>query len=234
MVSGQWKVLLVVAVFLLGACARPPRQQTQLPTQLESQWQMPMAAPEQPRSAGSLWTSQQGSMYGDIKASRVGDIVTVAIAEQAQASKEASTSTDRSSSAGLGIDSLFGLEKNIGTINSTINPSQLVKGSANNEFEGSGETSRQENLTATLTTRVTEVLPNGNMRIEGSKTVTVNNEDQIVALTGIVRPEDVTPDNFINSKYILDARIAYTGKGIISDKQRPGWLVRLLDMVSPL
>jgi flagellar L-ring protein precursor FlgH len=92
---------------------------------------------------------------------------------------------------------------------------------------------RKEDLVATLSTRVVEVLPNGNLCSEGGKTVTVNNEDQIIRLAGIVRPADISYNNFVDSKYILDARISYTGKGVISDKQKPGWLVRVLDNVWP-
>jgi flagellar L-ring protein precursor FlgH len=80
---------------------------------------------------------------------------------------------------------------------------------------------------------VVEVFPNGNLRIEGGKTITVNREEQIIVLTGIVRPNDISSQNIINSKYVLDAKIAYTGKGVISDKQGPGWMTRILDNVWP-
>ncbi|BCR06610.1 flagellar L-ring protein [Desulfuromonas versatilis] len=189
--------------------------------------------PPTPKTPGSLWTDQQGGLFYDVKARSVGDIVTVAIFEAASASKEAQTSTGRSSSASAGIDRLFGLEKNIGTINSAIDPSQLVNASYDSDFEGSGKTSRKEDLVATLTTQVIEVLPNGNLRIEGSKAVTVNNEQQIIKLSGVVRQPDVSAQNIVDSKNILDARITYTGKGVISDKQGQGWLVRILDNVWP-
>ena len=77
------------------------------------------------------------------------------------------------------------------------------------------------------------MLPNGNLRIEGNKTVTVNNEMQIVKLSGVIRPTDVSPGNLVDSKNILNARIAYIGEGVISDKQQQGWLVRALDQVWP-
>jgi flagellar L-ring protein precursor FlgH len=186
-----------------------------------------------PRTPGSLWTQQQGGLFYDIKARNAGDIVTVAIFERASASKEANTSTSRDSSASAGIDRLFGLEKNIGTINSAINSSRLVDATYQSDFEGSGKTSGREDLVATLTAQVTEVLPNGNLVINGSKTVTVNREQQLIRLSGIVRQADISPHNIVDSKNILDARIAYTGKGVISDKQGQGWLVRILDNVWP-
>lgn len=193
----------------------------------------PPVVAETPATAGSLWTTNQGSLFGDVKARSVGDIVTVAIFERASASKEASTSTGRNSSMSADLAKIFGLEKSIGTINGSINPAALVGVGYENEFSGSGSTVRREDLVATLTTRVTEVFPNGTMRIEGGKAVTVNREKQIIRLSGIVRQADISPRNIVDSQYILDARIDYTGKGVISDKQGQGWLVRILDHIWP-
>jgi flagellar L-ring protein precursor FlgH len=189
--------------------------------------------PEQPQAPGSLWTEGRGSLFRDNKARHVGDIVTVAIYEQASASKEASTATGRSSSMSAGITNLFGIEGNIANLNKFIDPTSLVNTSFDNDFDGSGSTSRKEDLVATLTAQVIEELPNGNLCIAGGKTVTVNNEDQIILLEGIIRPSDITSQNVVSSKHILDAKIAYTGKGVISDKQRPGWMTRVLDHIWP-
>ncbi len=117
--------------------------------------------------------------------------------------------------------------------NNAINPAALVNASTTNDFEGSGKTERTEKLDATLTTQVIEVMSNGNLRIEGNKTVTVNNEMQIVTLSGIIRQADISPGNTVDSKNILNARIAYVGEGVISDKQQQGWLVRGLDKYWP-
>jgi flagellar L-ring protein precursor FlgH len=186
-----------------------------------------------PTTAGSLWTEGQGSLFYDLKARNLGDIVTVAIYEQASASKEASTSSGRDSSASADITKLFGLETDIGNLSSAIDETELLSAGFKNNFSGTGKTSRKEDLVATLTTRVIEVFPNGNFRIAGGKTVTVNNEKQIIRLSGIIRPADISPANVVDSQHILDANIEYTGNGIISDKQRPGWMVRLLDNVWP-
>ena len=182
---------------------------------------------------GSLYTDAQGSMFTANKAARVGDILTVLIYEQASAAKEAATSTGRSSSASLGIPRLFGVETSIANRNPNIDPANLLSASSNNTFDGTGKTSRRENLSATLTTRVLAVHPNGNMAIEGSKTVRVNNEHQIIRLSGLVRQADVTAHNTVDSIFILDAEIEYSGKGVVSDKQRPGWMVRVIDHVWP-
>ena len=190
--------------------------------------------PLPPATAGSLWTESRGGMFVDMKGRTVGDIVTVLILEKSSANKEATTSTDRKSTMSASISNLLGLEKYIGTIgNDMIDSTALIKAAMENNFEGGGKTGRKEDLTATLTTQVLEVLPNGNLRIEGNKTVTVNNEMQIVTLSGIVRQADVSPRNTVDSKFILNARIAYVGEGVISDKQQQGWLVRGLDAVWP-
>lgn len=222
-------LLLSVLSLLLGGCAAQRGASMARPLAPPP----PMAPPETPNTAGSLWTNRQGSLFGDIKASQVGDIVTVAIFEAASASKQASTATDRESNMSADLSTLFGLEKNISNINSTIDPSALVNTGFKNEFKGSGSTSRKENLVATLTSRVVTVYPNGNLGIEGSKSVTVNNEEQLIHLSGIVRPADISPQNIVDSKFVLDAQITYTGKGVISDKQSQGWLVRILDAVWP-
>jgi flagellar L-ring protein FlgH len=185
------------------------------------------------KSYGSLWREGQGSLFTANKATRAGDLLTVAIYEKASAKNEAATSAGRSSSASLGIPNLFGIETSIANKNPYLDPSNLISADSKTDFKGSGSTSREEKLSATITTRVVEVLEGGNLRIQGSKTVRVNHEDQVIRLSGIVRQADINVHNMIDSKYILDAKIEYTGKGIISDKQKPGWLVRLLDTVWP-
>ena len=92
---------------------------------------------------------------------------------------------------------------------------------------------RKEDLVASLTTQVIEVYPNGNLKIRGGKEVRVNAETQVIYLTGIVRPVDIMANNTIDSKHVLNARISYTGKGALSDKQEPGWLTRVVDNVWP-
>ncbi|MBA2881324.1 flagellar L-ring protein precursor FlgH [Desulfosalsimonas propionicica] len=231
--------ILLMAALVLGACAgqqKPgPGEQSRLiekPAQQDRQTGQQQKTPVRAQT-GSLWQNSSSSLFAANIATGVGDIVTVTISEQASAAKEAETSTGRSSSASVGIPKLFGYETALANKNPNLDPSSLISASTDNSFEGSGSTSREERLSATLTTRVVEEVEGGNLRIKGSKTVRVNNEDQIIRLTGIVRPYDITAYNTIDSKYILDARIEYTGDGIISEKQRPGWLARLIDIAWP-
>jgi len=224
-------VMTIFVAVLLSSCAGP---RSRVDIEKVEPIVPVISKPLPPQTAGSLWTESRSGMFSDMKGQTVGDIITVLIVERASASKQATTSTGRNSSMTAGIDNIFGLEKYIGQIgNDAISNATLVKAATENSFAGSGTTGRQEDLTATLTTQIIQVLPNGNLRIEGTKTVTVNDEMQIVKLSGIIRPADVSPGNIVDSKNILNARIAYVGEGVISDKQQQGWLVRGLDAVWP-
>lgn len=215
---------------LLTSCARPQEQIVNIPEPLEETQTEARGA----TSEGSLWPGEQHSLYADHKARTTGDILTITIAEKASASKMASTDSDRSSSISASLPNLLGLENsNLLAQNPNLDLSALVKADFANSFEGSGKTVRKEDLVASLTTQVIQVYPNGNLKIRGGKEVRVNNETQVIYLTGIVRPVDIMANNTIDSKHVLNARISYTGKGAISDKQHPGWLTRVIDNVWP-
>jgi len=186
-------------------------------------------------NSGSLWQKEKGEkgLYSDIKAYEKGDIVTVAIFESASANNEADTSTERESAASASMGSIFGLENRIEKISPGMDPTNLLQSEYSSSFDGSGETSREGELQATLTTRVVQVMPDGNLKIQGSKNITVNNESNIIRLSGIVRPEDIGAGNTVDSKYVLNSNIDYQGRGVISDKQGQGWLVRIMDNVWP-
>ena len=220
-----------MALLTLSACAAPEKQ---APVAYEPLEEIQAAAPEV-TEAGSLWKDGNTSMFSDRKAREVGDIVTVLISEQASATKAAATSTTRTSNMSASIPNFFGLENDDiwTTMHNPIDLENLVKADFSNGFDGNGTTSRKEDLSASLTTQVVGRYPNGQLKIRGGKEVMVNNEVQIIYLTGIVRPVDIHANNTISSTKILNARISYTGKGAISDKQEPGWAMRILDNVWP-
>lgn len=182
-------------------------------------------------SNGSIWQAGTAGLTEDFKARHKGDIVTILIVETASASKEAKTGTSRGTSISAGVPNFMGLEagvlKNFGDL------SKLLNASVDSTYAGAGSTSRQETLNATISAKVIDVLPNGNLMIEGRRNVKVNNEDQIIVVEGTVRPSDIGADNIVNSSLVADARIVYTGKGIISDRQSPGWLMNIIDKVWP-
>ena len=188
------------------------------------------------KSEGSLWqeNASLNELFMDHRARRVGDVVRISIAESSSASNGADTDSSTSSSVSMSISNFLGLENNTRfPSGSGFDPFGSITGTTNNTFQGSGTTQRSGELAASITARVTRVLPNGNLEILGKREITINNEKQFLALTGLIRPRDISPDNVILSTYISDAKIAYTGTGVINDKQEPGWLVRVLDTVWP-
>jgi len=225
------QLLLVCCALLLVACAKTQQPIIAIQEPLEEIHDPSPAITED----GSLWQQGNRSMFSDRKARDIGDIVTVLISEQASASKQASTSTDRSSDISASLTNFFGLENNkaITEAHNTIDLSNLVNADFTSGFDGNGSTTRKEDLVASLTTQVVGRYPNGQLKIRGGKEVMVNNEVQIIYLTGIIRPVDITAANTVSSTKILNARISYTGKGAISDKQSPGWGMRLLDNIWP-
>ena len=191
-------------------------------------------------SDGSLW-KDPASLYEDRKARRVNDLLTILIAENVTATNTASTNDSGDSSAKYGINDLFGANTDFGIQNlpllkklypaTKFSPS--ASGSSTSSFAGKGDTSRKGTITATITAKVVEVMPNSNMVVESRKEVVVNNEKQIVVLRGIVRPDDISTSNTIISTNVADAQIYLVGDGVLADKQSQGWLVRALDSVWP-
>ena len=169
---------------------------------------------------GDSLTVPSYSLYTDRRAQRVGDILTVLITEQSSASRAAKTYTqkkDEISASGGGTGVLDFIPLFSGGVD------------YKNRHDGVGRTSRQGRLWATITTRVVEILPNGDLRIEGKKTVQVNQDKEEITLKGLVRPEDIGPDNTVLSIYVADAQIGYKGKGAIDAGQKKGIFLRILD-----
>lgn len=221
------KMYMLLLLVLLTGCAT---EKTEIKTE---GFEDPQPRPAADYSSGSIWQSASGSVTDDLKARRRGDILTIVISETASASKEAKTGTSRDSSMSAGIPNLLGLENANITKSNFADLAKLINASNSSKFSGTGSTSRQENLKATITARVIDVQSNGNLMIEGRRNIKVNEEDQIIVLEGTVRPRDIAPDNTVNSIYVADARINYSGRGIISDRQSPGWLMNILDKIWP-
>ena len=186
----------------------------------------------------SLWDETYGTglLFVDHKARRVGDVVTVEIIESSSASKNASTKTSPDSSIEAGVDSLLGLPMNLGMKNflDSGQPfSPNVKGGFKSGFSGSGSTSRSGKITATISAEVVEVLPNNNLRIFGHREIKVNQENQIITVSGIARPQDIDGSNSLKSTSLAEAQIKYFGTGVIGDKQNQGWLAKFFEFICP-
>ena len=185
---------------------------------------------------GSLWSDngELARLYSDNRASRVGDIVTIRITENASGAKSASTKTAKDSSMDSAFsgnfNSFFGLPARVLGF---LSPSASAKIATKDSYAGNGATTRNDQLTASMTAMVTEVYPNGNLKILGHREVVVNSERQTMEVTGIVRPIDVDSRNTVQSTAIADAKISYSGFGVVDDKQHPGWLSRVFNFISP-
>jgi flagellar L-ring protein FlgH len=180
---------------------------------------------------GSLWPgeSSRNMLFTDNKARYVNDIVTIIIDESSSGQNKASTNSSKNSSTNAGINAMFGLNTSIVNSNANMGGTLAVGGESASTLKGTGDTSRGGTLQARLTARVVRVLDNGNLLIEGRRQLTLNAEDQFIVITGVIRPEDIAADNWVLSSNIADAKILYTGSGVLSDKQHPGWMTRALD-----
>ncbi len=194
-----------------------------------------VAPPTTPPPAGSLWSEVEArALIGmDGNARRVGDLITVRIAESANTSLVADTLTERRSESAYGIDAALGLDTSILKANPNMGSSVGLGGTSESRHDGRGQTSRTGTLEATITCTVQEVLPNGNLRIRGTKQVRVSRETQYLILEGVVRPRDILLDNTVQSDLIAEARIEFTGAGVLTDKQGPGWGTRAADALWP-
>ncbi len=193
--------------------------------------------PNQSQYAGAIWSPERHlRLYDDLRARQVGDIVTVAIVENASAKKEANTQSDRSSEIDASIDAALGWKwtaKGFVPATNSRDPASILKAKLDNKFKGTGLTDREDTMSASIACRVVQVLPSGNLYIKGSRLVQVNFEHQTITMEGIIRSSDISPSNVVLSTHVAEAKITYSGTGPVSDKQRPGWLVRVLDYVWP-
>jgi flagellar L-ring protein precursor FlgH len=147
--------------------------------------------------------------------------------ESVQALASADASSSRATEASAGFDALFGAEKKVNEL------PNLVAGKSNSSFDAKGSTSRSTTLQAYMTARVIDVLPNGNLVVEGKREVRVNNENQILYITGVIRPVDISRTNVIMSSSVAQMAVRVQGKGMVSQPLKPGWLYRILSGVMP-
>jgi len=180
---------------------------------------------------GSLFTdnSVNTNLLRDFKARQIGDLVFIDVVEESDATVTSNASRNRDSGNVAGIVPLV----NALPVNGATTAGSVIGELGKRKFEGKGTTGRTSNVKARITARVIEVLPNGDLRIEAVKLVKVNKETEQIAVTGIVRQNDLNSDNSIETVYIGDLRIEFNGKGIASADNGPGWLFRFFDKISP-
>ncbi len=231
------RLLLAVVALLAAGCVTDSIPKTPPVASPPVVYQAPEPAvdPENSVNPGSLWRTDAtfNDMFSNVKARQVGDIVTVRIVESAEAINKATTKTDRDSSIDAQLKAFFNLEQKFPAGRPDLNPFAQVKSGIKSEFEGAGETKRSGEFTAYISARVSAITTSGNLLITGSRSVTINNEEQIITLSGIIRPKDITPGNEVLSRYVSDAKIYYSGAGVINDRQKPGMLTRVFDTFWP-
>ena len=205
--------------------AQPGYQPVTMPTE---------QGPLGPRMANSLWTPNARSFFHDPRASHIGDIITIdiSIADAAQISD--TTTRTRTNSDDANLTNFFGLEGELAkALPSGADPASLVKMGSDTSNVGAGSVNRSETVNLTLAGLVTQVLPNGNLVVNGHQQVRVNFELRDLQIAGVVRPEDITSDNTVNLSQIAEARVSYGGKGQITDMQQPRYGSQLYDILMP-
>ncbi len=179
-------------------------------------------------SNGSIYNADNNRfLFEDIKARRVGDLITVILDEKTNAVKSATTSTSKDANIDLPGPTLLGLPV-------TMNGKEFLNNTVENNttFAGSGDSAQSNSLTGNITVTVANVLSNGNLMVQGEKLLTLNQGSEVVRISGIVRVADITPKNTIISTQIANANITYGGNGMVADSNRAGWATRFFN--SPL
>ncbi len=229
-------VSLVTSVLMVGCMPLPPKPDD------------PYYAPVLPRTPlpatqtnGAIYQADfDNNYFTDRKAFRVGDIITISLNERTQASKNASSQIQKDSSVDIGAPNIFGMAiapKNplsgLSALGMTNDNLSLEAGyGAERSTQGSGQTGQSNSLSGSITVTIAEVYPNGVLAVRGEKWLTLNTGDELVRISGIVRADDISTNNVVDSTRIADARITYSGTGAFANASKPGWLDRFF--LSPL
>lgn len=188
-----------------------------------------------PADGASLWSGNRESLLGDRRAMQRGDILTVVIEIDDQAQITNSTDRSRSASEEMGIPGLFGLPQRLDeTLHEGATMADAVSAGSTSSYQGDGSVSRQEKLTLRVAATITERMPNGVLRVQGSQEVRVNNEIRELLVAGFVRPEDISRQNEVTYDKIAGARISYGGRGQITDVQQPRYGQQVADILLPM
>ncbi len=213
--------LLAVGALLLAGCAASPTDKMAL-QKLEP---LPIPAQPQPMNAhpanGAIWqNSTNVALFEDSRAHRVGDLITILIAENANASKSTNTTIAKSDTVSAGLSSLFGVQPTLGQYSPSLGATSSQK------FGGNGATTQSNTFTTTLQATIVQVMSNGNLEISGQKEVLLNGGHEFIRVVGVVRAADVTPQNTVSSTQIADARVEYSGNGSVYDAAKVPWLTK--------
>lgn len=232
---------LVLAACALAACAPASKKAAPMPQVTPTVAKAPPPAD----NPGSVFSQNQPTfLFDDTRARRIGDILTINIVDTSKSDLKAETKNDRTGSNTLGVSNYFGNKELAGNLSGQlggptfgmkglVGSDPMVSNFTTQKFQSKGETKRESAVTAAIGCRIVNILPGGVMQVEGARQTRVNNENQIIVVRGLVRPIDVGPDNTVPSTMLADCQIEYYGEGDLADRQKSGWLTRILDNVWP-
>lgn len=211
-------IAIALSLLLLEACTPLPQRDPAFAPVAPADLRPPA------QSSGSIYQAGYDMrLFEDNKAMRVGDILTIKFNEKTQAKKKDDLNTKKENQMEVKVPSLFGMAASVLTGNDVATKLESTK-----QFKGAGDADQSNSLSGDISVTVVELLPNGNLRVRGEKRVTLNQGDEYVRLSGIVRPVDVDPSNTISSDKVADATIMYTGNGAMADASKMGWLGRIV------
>jgi flagellar L-ring protein precursor FlgH len=213
------RLLAVLACFALSACGFLPAKPLK-PDPVVAR----VLPPPTPRTDGAIYQSgQQIELFADLKARRVGDVLTIRLTESTNASKSAATKTAKTTGVSMTGPTVLGKTFTAGGV-----PLSTTLNSADS-FDGEGSSTQGNSLAGSLTVTVMEVQPNGNLVVQGDKTLKLNQGDEFVHVSGVVRRADIATDNTVTSDKVADAHISYSGRGVIDSANTMGWLAKFFN-----
>jgi len=229
------RLSIIFLLSSLAACASSPQQmQADFDNTKKEDTAIAQAVPAPtPEVTSSLWGSKARLFrYG--RQFRQGDLITVVVSESASAKRKMDLNKKKTSTSKAGISAMLGVENSIVKANPNITPSALLDFNTKKDFKGAADTSNSDTLTATLTAVVIGVYANGNMKISAKKMLEVNGNKQMIKITGLIRPQDITANNEIKSSQIAQAYVSYGASGQMHNTADDGWLAKIIEGVWPL
>lgn len=221
-----WLSTAAVVLMVSTAAAQQPigsdKYDDQLARYLESARKQ---ATNSPAGGSNDWMN---GLMGDLRAKQINDLVTIRVVESITASGTADSSLSKASNGSASLPKFFGAESKLPAL---IDPTNLASAKSSTGFKGAGTTTRAGELSAVVTGRVAEVLPNGDLFVESVREIEINGDRQVVVLTGVVRTADISPSNVVLSTSLGQLQIRYFGRGLMKDSLSPGWLVRVLNKI---
>jgi len=215
------KIAVVVFLLLLSACVVQPQARPGDPRYA------PVSAPNAvpPKQvAGSLYQAGYGlALFGDSKAHRVGDVITVVLNERTVSKKSSNVGIKKESDVSFNGGTLLGTNPSFKNLSLDTSIQQ------NRDFTGEADADQSNSLTGNISVTVANVLPNGNLQVRGEKWMTLNRGDEFIRISGMIRPDDITPNNTVDSTKLANAKISYSGTGELADSARIGWLSRFFN-----